>query len=66
MALVLVIILLVTAPIIVVPGMPVNLSVAESRGAEDERHLSIRLGNDGGQGAPQQGEPQPEDQEIGR
>jgi biopolymer transport protein TolR len=46
-ALVLVIILLVTAPMIMVPDMPVNLPVAESRGAEDERNLSITLGSDG-------------------
>ena len=43
-ALVLVIILLVTAPIITVSELPVNLPEARSRGAEDERNLSISLG----------------------
>lgn len=43
-SLVLVIILLVTAPIITVSELPVNLPEARSRGAEDERNLSISLG----------------------
>jgi biopolymer transport protein ExbD len=46
-ALVLVIILLVTAPIITVSELPVNLPAAHSRGAEDERNLSITLGPNG-------------------
>jgi len=46
-ALVLVIILLVTAPMIMVPDMPVDLPVAQSRGVEDERNLSITLGSEG-------------------
>jgi biopolymer transport protein ExbD len=46
-ALVLVIILLVTAPMITVSDLPVNLPQARSRGAEDERNLSITLGPDG-------------------
>ena len=46
-ALVLVIILLVTAPLITVSDLPVNLPQARSRGAEDERNLSITLGPNG-------------------
>ncbi len=42
-ALVLVIILLVTAPMLTVADLPVNLPQARSRGAEDERNLSITL-----------------------
>jgi biopolymer transport protein TolR len=46
-ALVLVIILLVTAPMMTVSDMPVTLPEAHSRGAEDERNLSITLGPNG-------------------
>ena len=46
-ALVLVIILLVTAPLITVSDLPVDLPQARSRGAEDERNLSITLGPNG-------------------
>jgi biopolymer transport protein ExbD len=46
-ALVLVIILLVTAPLMTVSELPVNLPEAHSRGAEDERNLSITLGPNG-------------------
>ena len=43
-ALVLVIILLVTAPMLTVSDLPVHLPEARSRGAEDERNLSVTLG----------------------
>ena len=43
-ALVLVIILLVTAPMLTAPDLPVQLPQAHSRGADDERNLSITLG----------------------
>jgi biopolymer transport protein ExbD len=43
-ALVLVIILLVTAPMLSVADVQVNLPAARSRGAEGERNLSITLG----------------------
>jgi len=46
-ALVLVIILLVTAPIITVSDLPVRLPEAHSRGVEDERNVSITLSMDG-------------------
>ncbi len=46
-ALVLVIILLVTAPLITVSDLPVNLPQARNRGAEDERNVSITLGPHG-------------------
>jgi biopolymer transport protein TolR len=46
-ALVLVIILLVTAPMLTVADLPVNLPQAHSRGAEDERNLSITLAANG-------------------
>jgi biopolymer transport protein ExbD len=46
-ALVLVIILLVTAPMLTVSDLPVQLPEAHSRGAEEERNLSITIGNDG-------------------
>jgi biopolymer transport protein ExbD len=46
-ALVLVIILLVTAPMMSVADLPVNLPQARTREAEDERNLSITLGADG-------------------
>jgi biopolymer transport protein TolR len=42
-ALVLVIILLVTAPMMSVADMPVNLPAARTRGAEDQRNVSITL-----------------------
>jgi biopolymer transport protein ExbD len=47
-ALVLVIILLVTAPLITVPDRSVSLPEARTRGAESERNISITLGTDGG------------------
>jgi biopolymer transport protein ExbD len=46
-ALVLVIILLVTAPLMSVADLPVNLPQARTREAEDERNVSITLGADG-------------------
>ena len=46
-ALVLVIILLVTAPMMSVSDLPVRLPVARTRGAEDQRNLSVTLGADG-------------------
>ena len=46
-ALVLVIILLVTAPMLTVSDLPVNLPQARSRRAEDQRNLSITLGAGG-------------------
>ena len=46
-ALVLVIILLVTAPMLSVTDLPVNLPAAHSRGAEDERNLSVTIGAGG-------------------
>lgn len=46
-ALVLVIILLVTAPMMSVADLPVNLPAARTRGAEDERNVSITVGADG-------------------
>jgi biopolymer transport protein ExbD len=46
-ALVLVIILLVTAPMLSVADLPVNLPQAVTREAEDERNVSITLGADG-------------------
>jgi biopolymer transport protein TolR len=46
-ALVLVIILLVTAPMMSNSDLPVNLPQAATRGAEDERNVSITLGADG-------------------
>jgi biopolymer transport protein ExbD len=46
-ALVLVIILLVTAPMLSVADLPVNLPQAVTRDAEDERNVSITLGADG-------------------
>lgn len=45
--LVLVIILLVTAPLIAVADLPVNLPQAQTREAEDERNVSITLATDG-------------------
>ena len=46
-ALVLVIILLVTAPLLSVADLPVNLPQARTREAEDERNVSVTLGADG-------------------
>jgi biopolymer transport protein ExbD len=46
-ALVLVIILLVTAPMMSNSDMPVNLPLAATREAEDERNVSITLGSNG-------------------
>src|SRR5437016_14293753 len=46
-ALVLVIILLVTAPLISVADLGVHLPQAHTREAEDERNVSITLGTDG-------------------
>ncbi|HKQ59625.1 MAG TPA: biopolymer transporter ExbD [Candidatus Eisenbacteria bacterium] len=46
-ALVLVIILLVTAPMLSVADLPVNLPQAQTREAENERNVSITLGADG-------------------
>jgi biopolymer transport protein TolR len=46
-ALVLVIILLVTAPLLSVADLPVDLPQATTREAEDERNVSVTLGADG-------------------
>ena len=46
-ALVLVIILLVTAPMIATPGVAVRLPEARTREAENERNVSVTLGADG-------------------
>jgi biopolymer transport protein TolR len=46
-ALVLVIILLVTAPMMSVADLPVDLPQARTREAEDERNLSVTIGSDG-------------------
>jgi len=46
-ALVLVIILLVTAPLLSVADLPVNLPQAQTRESEDERNLSITLSSKG-------------------
>lgn len=46
-ALVLVIILLVTAPMMSVAELPVNLPAAHTRDAEDERNLSVTIASDG-------------------
>ena len=46
-ALVLVIILLVTAPMLSVADLPVNLPAAHTREAEDERNVSITLSSGG-------------------
>jgi len=46
-ALVLVIILLVTAPLMSVADLPVDLPQARTREAEDERNISVTLGSDG-------------------
>ena len=46
-ALVLVIIMLVTAPMLSVADLPVNLPQAVTREAENERNVSITLGADG-------------------
>jgi biopolymer transport protein ExbD len=46
-ALVLVIILLVTAPMMSVADMPVKLPAAHTRGAEDQRNVSVTLSSAG-------------------
>ena len=46
-ALVLVIILMVTAPLLSVADVPVDLPQAQTREAEDERNISITLGTHG-------------------
>jgi len=46
-ALVLAIILMVTAPLMSVPDLPVNLPAARTREAERERNVSVTLGSDG-------------------
>jgi biopolymer transport protein ExbD len=46
-ALVLVIILLVTAPMMSAADLPVNLPAARTRAAEDERNMSVTLSADG-------------------
>jgi biopolymer transport protein ExbD len=46
-ALVLVIILLVTAPMLSVADLPVNLPQAKTREAEDERNVSVTVAQDG-------------------
>ena len=46
-ALVLVIILLVTAPMLAVSDLPVNLPQAQTRESEDERNVSITLSSNG-------------------
>ena len=46
-ALVLVIILLVTAPLLSVADLPVDLPQARTREAEDQRNISVTLGSDG-------------------
>ena len=46
-ALVLVIILLVTAPMMSVADLPVDLPTARTREAEDERNVSITISSDG-------------------
>jgi biopolymer transport protein ExbD len=46
-ALVLVIILMVTAPLMTTADLPVNLPVARTREAERERNVSVTLGSDG-------------------
>ena len=46
-SLVLVIILLVTAPLLTVADLPVDLPQARTREAEDERNVSVTLGSNG-------------------
>jgi biopolymer transport protein ExbD len=46
-ALVLVIILLVTAPMMAVADLPVDLPTARTREAEDERNVSVTIGSNG-------------------
>jgi biopolymer transport protein ExbD len=46
-ALVLVIILMVTAPLMTTADLPVNLPAARTREAERERNVSVTLGSDG-------------------
>src|SRR5512134_2474917 len=45
--LVLVIILLVTAPLMTAADVPIDLPQAHTREAEDERNVSVTLGSDG-------------------
>lgn len=47
-SLVLVIILLVTAPLLTQADLPVNLPQAHTREAEDERNVSVTMGSNGG------------------
>jgi biopolymer transport protein ExbD len=53
-ALVLVIILMVTAPMMTVADLPVNLPSARTREAEDERNISVTLASDGALAVDQQ------------
>jgi len=53
-ALVLVIILLVTAPMMSVADLPVDLPSARTREAEDERNLSVTLAYDGSMAVDEQ------------
>jgi biopolymer transport protein ExbD len=46
-ALVLVIILIVTAPLLSAADLPVNLPEARTREAEDQKNVSVTLGSDG-------------------
>ena len=46
-ALVLVIILLITAPMLVVTDMPINLPAAQTRSIEDEARIRITMGKNG-------------------
>jgi biopolymer transport protein ExbD len=47
-SLVLVIILLVTAPLLTQADLPINLPQAHTREAEDERNVSVTMGSNGG------------------
>jgi biopolymer transport protein TolR len=53
-ALVLVIILLVTAPMMSVADLPVNLPNARTREAEDQRNISVTLASDGAMAVDEQ------------
>ena len=46
-SLVLVVILLVTAPVLAVSDLPIELPQAQTRGAEDELRVSVTVGNRG-------------------
>jgi biopolymer transport protein TolR len=46
-SLVLVVILLVTAPVLAVSDLPITLPEAETKGAEDELRVTITIGNHG-------------------